>query len=904
VKILFLLLHPGYIRNYESVIRGLADRGHQVRLAFSALSKKKLEDRQADALAASDPRIVIVNEVLPKRADVWKVFARYVRGGTDYLRYYHADYAGAKMLRERIELEREAKVWRPFFRCVMALAGGRGFRAMSGLFRYLESVIPPCPQATAFLAAEAPDLLFVSPLVNYGSSQTDYFKAAQSLGIPHALGVTSWDNLTNKGLARVQPLRVFVWNRLQKEEAVKYHGIDPARVVVTGAQCYDKWFDQKPSSSRETFCQRVGLDPDRPFVLYVCSSPFIAREEAAFVESWVRRLRAEETPPGVRTLGVLVRPHPQNASQWKAVDLSSYGNVVIHPREGANPVTQEAREDFYDAMHHCAAVVGINSSAMIEAGILDKPVLTVRAPEFTHTQDGTLHFHHISKGGLLSAAENLDQHVGQLEAAVNASPASTAGRRDFIQSFIRPHGLTTPCTAIFLDALEEMLAHPSPLDEPRPPALLVRAFGVWAAAMNFSSSAARWFGDWAVPVKGASFPGRVLSLLVGFFWKLATLFRVARPLERRLLAHFSSASVGSIDEEDTLRRIRQMVKSGAPVVVGPWLSEVGFELQYWIPFLQWVNENMNLPRERVIALSRGGVASWYSCVADRYVEIFDHFDARSFRDKNFSRMREAGGQKHSGVSTFDQEIVRSAQARGELPAEFAWLHPSLMFRLFKPYWTRNASVSLIERYTKYKPMSAPVAPDFGASPLSGPYVAAKFYYSEAFPDVPENREFVRRMLFALSSRSEVVLLNTGLEVDDHRDSLPSELSFRVHSAEKFLSLRDNLGVQTALISGAQAFYGTYGGFSYLAPFYGVPSVSFYSREDKFLPVHLDVAHRSCRVMKYGYFDKVKAPLWDRNGHKKANFLAMSTVSWAALEAVLGADSPLEFSMGRDNDLRA
>ena len=40
--------------------------------------------------------------------------------------------------------------------------------------------------------------------------------------------------------------------------------------------------------------------------------------------------------------------------------------------------------------------------------------------------------------------------------------------------------------------------------------------------------------------------------------------------------------------------------------------------------------------------------------------------------------------------------------------------------------------------------------------------------------------------------------------------------------------RENLHVQSAIVAGASAFVGTYGGFSYLAPFLGVPSTAYYS----------------------------------------------------------------------------
>ena len=48
-------------------------------------------------------------------------------------------------------------------------------------------------------------------------------------------------------------MRVLVWNETQKLEAARFHAIAPERVIVTGAQCFDQWFDRMPSTSREAF---------------------------------------------------------------------------------------------------------------------------------------------------------------------------------------------------------------------------------------------------------------------------------------------------------------------------------------------------------------------------------------------------------------------------------------------------------------------------------------------------------------------------------------------------------------------------------------------------------------------------------------------------------------------------
>jgi hypothetical protein len=222
------------------------------------------------------------------------------------------------------------------------------------------------------------------------------------------------------------------------------------RVVITGAQCYDHWFEQRPSSSREEFCRRAGLQPEHPFVLYLCSSPFVAPDEVSFVRRWLAGIRAA---PPVGEAGVLVRPHPQNAEQWEGVELD---RAVVWPPAGDDPVGDAGRADYFDSMTHAAAVVGVNTSGMIEAAVVGRPVLTVLADEFTGSQRGTLHFEHIAgERGMVHVARDLDEHVEQLADAL-AGRLDDQRRAAFVQRFVRPHGLDSPATPRFADAVEAL----------------------------------------------------------------------------------------------------------------------------------------------------------------------------------------------------------------------------------------------------------------------------------------------------------------------------------------------------------------------------------------------------------------------------------------------------------------
>jgi hypothetical protein len=108
------------------------------------------------------------------------------------------------------------------------------------------------------------------------------------------------------------------------------------------------------------------------------------------------------------------------------------------------------------------------------------------------------------------------------------------------------------------------------------------------------------------------------------------------------------------------------------------------------------------------------------------------------------------------------------------------------------------------------------------------------------------------VLTELTQRTDVVLLNTGQRFDDH-DDFASIRRERLHTIEHLMTPETNLEIQTRVICGARAFMGTYGGFSYLAPFYGVDTVAFYSHAMGFRFDHLELAKRVFSSLKGGSF---------------------------------------------------
>ena len=195
------------------------------------------------------------------------------------------------------------------------------------------------------------------------------------------------------------------------------------------------------------------MPADRPLLLYLCSSPFITPHEVAFVRRWIEAIAACVAIPQLRRAAILIRPHPQNAAQWSDFDPSEYEAVGIWPRAGANPVDTDARADYYDSMFHSVAVVGVNTSALIESGIVGRPVYTVLADEFAGQQEGTLHFQHLQERQRRAAARRPRRSTSTSRSWPPAvrGECDPAKSRAFVEAFIRPHGLDMPAAAQFVE---------------------------------------------------------------------------------------------------------------------------------------------------------------------------------------------------------------------------------------------------------------------------------------------------------------------------------------------------------------------------------------------------------------------------------------------------------------------
>jgi hypothetical protein len=453
VKILFVARHFTYFRNFDSVLRLLASRGHRIHLAVERDETEGLGGIALVERLAADYPGVTFGEAPSREPDQWAQLSSKIRLAFDYVRYLEPQYDGTPRLRSRsgdraptfvIRFGETAWARRRLARAAVRYA-----------LRKADASLPPSQQIDAFLRQQRPDVMIITPLVGVvGSPQPDYVRAARALRIPTALAVWSWDHLSSKALIRDVPDRVFVWNDVQRGEAKQFHGVSRHRVVVTGAQCFDHWFERVPSRSRAEFCAEMGVPADRSLIMYVGSALFRGSPpEVDFAMRWIDRVRTS-ADPRLRSASILIRPHPQRLDEWRTVDVTTLPDVAVR---SANPVTEHARADYFDALFYSAAVVGLNTSAFLEAGIVGRPVLAILPSEYHDNQEGTLHFRYLTdvSGGLVRVSRSLEEHEAQLRAVIAEEPDTTASRR-FVETFLRPYGLDVAATPRFADAVEAL----------------------------------------------------------------------------------------------------------------------------------------------------------------------------------------------------------------------------------------------------------------------------------------------------------------------------------------------------------------------------------------------------------------------------------------------------------------
>jgi len=444
MKIAFVLSQGIHYFYYDQVVRLLHAKGHEIRIVCPMeFSEDGNKSGRALLKLLKDESGIILEAALVRRKRLY--FIELVRGLRDYANFVRQEHPSPHLAVNWVRKELSPKVLnlaqKPAIKWILAAKLARIFLSL------LESLIPPEEKIVNWLKNFQPQVVFASPYVFTSETEIEYTKAAQSLNIPVIASLLSWDNLTSKGTYKVKPDWIFVWNQNLVEEAVLIHDFKPRQVFVTGAPVYDPWFDLSPTIDREAFCAQLGIDAEKPYVLYLCSSKGISEREIELIEKLISYFADVEE--AIRP-SLIVRPHP-----FKDMDTDGLENgwVKVFPKGGQRPDTDQARSTYYDSLYHSAAVIGVNTTGFLESAILDKPCLTLVTPMTSRGQEMRAHFKHLMDAGYIEVAKDFPELVEKTRRNISGIDAGRENRARFVHNFIRPHGLDTQASQVMAGAI-------------------------------------------------------------------------------------------------------------------------------------------------------------------------------------------------------------------------------------------------------------------------------------------------------------------------------------------------------------------------------------------------------------------------------------------------------------------
>lgn len=253
-----------------------------------------------------------------------------------------------------------------------------------------------------------------------------FLVAARRLGLPISAHVASWDHTVGKGVIAPFCHIYVVQNQTMRDDLIRYHGIAPQRIVVTGWPQTDVYSRRRPREDFDAIVRSYDLDPLLPLVVVMGNTPTNAPYEDRFVERVVRWWEAE----GRGRMSLLFRPHPRDRG-WRERFTAALATPGVHVQE---PSFTDM-EVLATILQYAACVVANAGTILLEAIVNDRPAVCVLYDEGAPAGESWAmknvigeHYRELAASGAFYRAERLEDVAAGIERAL-VDPGELAGER-------------------------------------------------------------------------------------------------------------------------------------------------------------------------------------------------------------------------------------------------------------------------------------------------------------------------------------------------------------------------------------------------------------------------------------------------------------------------------------------
>lgn len=290
------------------------------------------------------------------------------------------------------------------------------FAATKAVMRFLNYLLVKNAEISALFEAYAPSVVFSTDAQN--ENDVLLTTEAKRRGVKVIAMFRSWDNIETKGLLRVVPDTLLVWGSYLRDEVVRLDGMRADDVKVVGVPHYDRYL-QGPLVSRKEFFASIGADPAKKLILFTPIGDMYLRENDAdgFVLSELSK----------RDENILVRMPPADT-----VSLGTFTpgeNVFFYqPGNGAGGIgrrelTREDDDHLLNALHFSDVVVSGPSTIMLDAALVDTPVVLFGFEKNKKAHGDSIMSHYDLKYlriAIDNDAATLAENVSDFHAAIDA----------------------------------------------------------------------------------------------------------------------------------------------------------------------------------------------------------------------------------------------------------------------------------------------------------------------------------------------------------------------------------------------------------------------------------------------------------------------------------------------------
>lgn len=256
------------------------------------------------------------------------------------------------------------------------------FPSIRKRFKATESKHLVAPRADEILNKINPSLVVSTYPVNF--IEAKFLYAAKQKNIPTLIHLLSWDNITSKGIFPVIPDHFIVWGKVMYNELKAYYGVKDEAIQICGVPHFDQHISVKKSPNFKPILEKLGLNPNLPYLFFAMSSPRFAPYEIDIVEQLAIAVQNEVFGA---ELQLIVRPHPQNVQgsladkRWiKRLDnLKGKSVAVDYPQLNDSKVRWSMKKTdmghLSNLLAGCSICLNSGSTVSIDALMMDKPVI-------------------------------------------------------------------------------------------------------------------------------------------------------------------------------------------------------------------------------------------------------------------------------------------------------------------------------------------------------------------------------------------------------------------------------------------------------------------------------------------------------------------------------------------------